>query len=193
MDNVKISYYARENTKVGKHSYYPQPTNLKTFGFDRMCRKAANNTTLEEHAVRAAVTEYIKVAREALLEGNRVEIGEQFVTLYPNLKGSVKDYVDKETNELVVVTAKDLIANKCKSRVGATVSSVFSDEFERRVKWVKTDKHGNIIEEEDATETNEELVNGDDDNGDDANQNGGDNNQGGNGGDNGGGGFDTGS
>ena len=175
-DNVKISYYARENNKVGKHSFYPQPTNLKTFGFERMCRKAANNTTIEEHTVRAAVTEYIKVAQEALLEGNRVEIGDQFVTLYPNLKGSVKDYEDEKTGELVVVTAKDLTANKCRSRVGATVSSVFSEEFKRKVKWVKTDKQGNIIEEEDDTETNEELANGDDDStpaGGNANQGGG--------------------
>lgn len=177
-DNVKISYYARENNKVGKHSFYPQPTNLKTFGFERMCRKAANNTTLEVHAVRAAVTEYIKVAQEALLEGNRVEIGDQFVTLYPNLKGSVKDYEDEKTHELVVVTADDLTANKCRSRVGATVSPVFSEEFSRKVKWVKTDRHGNIIEEEDDTVTNEELANGDDDdlnggNGGGSSQNGG--------------------
>ncbi len=54
-DNVKISYYARENTKVGVHSIYPQPVFKGTFGFDRMCKKAANNTTIEEHTVRAAV------------------------------------------------------------------------------------------------------------------------------------------
>ena len=66
-DNVKIAYYARENAKVGIHSFFPQPTNLKTFGFDRMCKKAAKNTTIEEHTVRAAVTEYMKVAQETLL------------------------------------------------------------------------------------------------------------------------------
>ena len=171
-DNVKISYVARENKKVGTHSFYPQPIAKGTFGFDRMCKKAAKNTTIEEHTVRAAVLEYMKVAQEALLEGNRVEIGEQFITLYPNLKGSVKDYKDKETGETVVVTAKDLTASKCKSRVGATVNRYFSDEFERNVSWVKTDKTGAIIEEEeDATETNEEAA-----------QNGGTNNGGNDGG-----------
>ena len=95
--------------------------------------------------------------------------------------------MDERTHETVVVTAKDLTANKCKSRVGATVSSVFSDEFERKVKWVKTDKQGNIIEEEDATETNEELVNGDGDQGDDNTQGNGGQQQGGSG-DNGAGG-----
>ena len=161
-DNVKISYVARENKKVGTHSFYPQPIAKGTFGFDRMCKKAAKNTTIEEHTVRAAVQEYMKVAQEALLEGNRVEIGEQFITLYPNLKGSVKDYKDETTGQTVVVTAKDLTAQKCKSRVGATVNRYFSDEFERNVSWVKTDKTGAIIEdEEDATETNEEAAGGD--------------------------------
>jgi len=161
-DNVKISYVARENSKVGTHSFYPQPVAKGTFGFDRMCKKAAKNTTIEEHTIRAAVTEYMKVAQEALLEGNRVEIGDQFITLYPNLKGSVKDYKDEKTGETVVVTAKDLTASKCKSRVGATVNRYFSDEFERNVSWVKTDKTGAVIDEgEDATETNEEAAQND--------------------------------
>lgn len=162
-DNVKIPYFAKENTTVGTHSFYPQPIAKGTFGFDRMCKKAAKNTTIEEHTIRAAVQEYMKVAQEALLEGNRVEIGERFITLYPNLKGSVKDTKDEKTGEVKVVTAKDLTANKCKSRVGATVSPEFSLEFERNVSWIKTDKNGAPIEEgEDATETNEESQGGGD-------------------------------
>lgn len=161
MDNVKINYYARENKQLGSHSFYPQPIGLKTFGFERMCQKAARNTSIEAHTVRAAVEEYVKVAQEALLEGNRVEIGEQFVTLWPNLKGSVKDYTDPDTGKKVVVTAADLTATKCKSRVSATVNAAFSNEFERKVKWVKTDNHGNVIDEPDDTETNEELTGGD--------------------------------
>lgn len=192
-DFVKIPYVVRENTRVGTHSFFPQPVAKGTFGFDRMCKKASKNTTIEEHTVRAAVQEYMKVAQEALLEGNRVEIGEQFITLYPNLKGSVKDYEDKEGN-LVVVTAKDLTANKCKSRVGATVSRYFSDEFERNVGWVKTDKTGAVIDEgEDATETNEEAAQNGEGGGTTEPGNGGSTesgggNTGGNGGGNGGGG-----
>lgn len=158
-DNVKVSYYARENTKIGVHSFFPQPVFKGTFGFDRMCKKAANNTTIEEHTVRAAVMEYMKVAKEALLEGNRVEIGEQFVTLWPNLKGSVRDELNDDGTVKKAVTASDLRASKCKSRVSATVNAVFSSEFERRVSWQKTDKTGApIIDEEDATETNEESA-----------------------------------
>ena len=122
-----------------------------------MCKKAAKNTTVEEDTVRQAVREYMKVAQEALLEGYRVEIGDQFVTLWPNLRGSVKDELNQDGTVKTVVTAKDLTANKCKSRVGATVNPVFSSEFERMVKWVKTDKAGNVIDDEDDTLTNDET------------------------------------
>ena len=158
-DSVKIEYFAKENTKVGTHSFYPQPKSKGTFGFERMCKKAARNTTVEEDTVRQAVREYMKCAQEALLEGYRVEIGEQFVTLWPNLRGSVKDELNQDGTVKKTVTAKDLTALKCKSRVGATVSAVFSDEFERQVKWVKTDKAGNVIDEEDDTLTNEDQLN----------------------------------
>ena len=191
-DNVKIPYYARENTKVGVHSFFPQPLPKGTFGFERMCKKAAKNTTIEVHTVRAAVQEYMKCAQEALLEGNRVEIGEQFVTLWPNLKGSVKDELNKDGSIKKAATAKDLTANKCKSRVGATVSSAFSAEFERQVSWVKTDKTGAPVDDdEDATETNEEAAENTDQTGQGGttNQGGTTDNQGGSGGgdDNGGG------
>lgn len=157
MDSVKIEYVAQENTKVGTHSFYPKPKSKGTFGFERMCKKAAKNTTVEEDTIRQAVREYMRVAQEALLEGYRVEIGEQFVTLWPNLRGSVKDELNQDGTVKRAVTAKDLTALKCKSRVGATVSAVFSSEFERQVKWVKTDRSGNLIDEEDDTLTNDET------------------------------------
>lgn len=185
-DSVRIEYFAKENTKVGTHSFYPQPKSKGTFGFERMCKKAAKNTTVEEDTVRQAVREYMKVAQEALLEGYRVEIGDQFVTLWPNLRGSVKDELNDDGTVKRAVTAKELTANKCKSRVGATVNPVFSSEFERLVKWVKTDKAGNIIDEEDDTLTNEDELNnepqgtGEDNNQNGQQQGGGDDNQGGN-------------
>ena len=158
MHNVKIDYYAKENTKVGTHSVYPVPIPNGTYGFQQMCEQASKNTTIEAHTIAAAVKEYMKVAKEKLCDGFRVEIGEQFVTLGPNLKGSVKDELNADGTVKRAATLKDLTANKCKSRVSATVNPVFSDEFERSVSWRKTDKHGTPVEdEEDATETNEEA------------------------------------
>ena len=160
MHNVKIDYYVRENNKVGTHSLYPVPIPNGTYGFQEICEQASQNTTIEADTIMQAVNLYMKVAQEKLCDGFRVEVGKKFLTLGPNLKGSVKDYKN-DKGELVVVTAKDLTANKCKSRVSATVHPSFSNKFEESVGWRKTDKQGNAIEEEDATETNEELANGD--------------------------------
>ena len=157
--NVKIRYYARENKKMNPHSFYAQPIPNGTYGFQQICELAAKNTTVESHTIEAAVKEYMKVVQEKLCDGFRVEIGNKFVVLYPNLKVSVKDYVDEETGQAVVVTASDLKAVAGKSRVGATVNAEFSHQFAQAVKWQKTDAQGVVIEdEEDATETNEESA-----------------------------------
>ena len=157
--NVKIRYYARENKKVGTHSFFAQPIPNGTYGFEQLCEQASKNTTIEAHTIRAAVEEYMKVAREKLLDGFRVEIGAQFVTLYPNLQVNIKDYQDEKTGRTVVVTAKDLNALGAKSRVGATVNAEFSHQFAANVSWQKTDKSGAPVEDEDdATVSNEEQA-----------------------------------
>ena len=158
MHNVKIDYYAKENSKMGTHSFYPVPIPNGTYGFQQLCELASKNTTIEAHTIAAAVKEYMKVVQEKLCDGFRAEVGERFITVGPNLKGSVKDELNQDGTVKTAVTAKDLTANKCKSRVSATVNAAFSDQFERSVSWRKTDKHGTPIEdEEDATETNEEA------------------------------------
>jgi len=156
MHNVKIDYYAKENTKLGTHSFYPVPIPNGTYGFEQICEQASKNTTIEAHTIAAAVKEYMRVVQEKLCDGFRAEVGQKFITLGPNLRGSVKDTKDEKTGQVTVVTAKDLTANKCKSRVSATVHPAFSDRFEESVSWRKTDKQGNVIEEEDATLDNTE-------------------------------------
>ena len=52
-----------------------------------------------------------------------------------------------------VAKPEDLTAVGGRSRISVTVDTEFVHEFARRVKWQKTDKHGNVIDngEEDAT------------------------------------------
>ena len=71
--------------------------------------------------MKAAVAEYMKTVQSNVLKGFRVPVGDQFLTVYPNLNASVKDKEDKVT----VATAKMLTANKGKSRLGASVSIKF--------------------------------------------------------------------
>ena len=75
--------------------------------------------------MKAAVAEYMKTVQSNVLKGFRVPVGDQFLTVYPNLNASVKDVKDSKTGEVTVVTAKMLTANKGKSRLGASVSIKF--------------------------------------------------------------------
>jgi len=150
---AKVKYYAKENTKLGTHSFYAVPVPNGTLTFNEVCEEACRNTSIEPSIMKAAVAEYMKTVQSNVLKGFRVPVGEQFITVYPNLNASVKDTKDKQTGEVTVATAKMLTANKGRSRLGASVSIKFSQEFASQVSWQKVDERtGAEIPEEDITD-----------------------------------------
>ena len=151
---AKVKYYAKENTKVGTHSFYAVPVPNGTLTFNEVCEEACRNTSIEPSIMKAAVAEYMKTVQSNVLKGFRVPVGDQFLTVYPNLNASVKDVKDSKTGEVTVATAKMLTANKGKSRLGASVSIKFSQEFAQNVSWQKIDERtGAAVEdEEDITD-----------------------------------------
>ena len=151
--NVKVRYYARENTKMKPHSFYAQPLVNGTYGFDQLCQQAARNTTVEEDTIRQSVREYMRLAKQKICDGFRVEIGPQFLTLSPSLTAKVKDEVAADGTVKHAVTAADLKATGGKSRVSATVNPEFSAQVAQSIKWQKCDRLGNPLEpdEDDAT------------------------------------------
>ena len=149
---AKVKYYAKENTKVGTHSFYAVPVPNGTLTFNEVCEEACRNTSIEPSIMKAAVAEYMKTVQANVLKGFRVPVGEQFITVYTNLNASVKDAEDKQGNK-TVATAKMLTANKGRSRLGASVSIKFSQEFASQVSWQKVDERtGAEIPEEDITD-----------------------------------------
>jgi len=136
---TKVKYYAKENTKLGTHSFYAVPVPNGTLTFDEVCEEACRNTSIEPTIMKAAVAEYMKTVQSNELKGFRVPVGEKFLTVYPNLNASVKDTKDKE-GKVTVATAKMLTANKGKSRLGASVAVKFSQKFAANVSWQKIDE-----------------------------------------------------
>ena len=136
---AKVKYYAKENTKLGTHSFYAVPVPNGTLTFNEVCEEACRSTSIEPSIMKAAVAEYMKTVQANVLKGFRVPVGDQFLTVYPNLNASVKDVKDKE-GKVTVATAKMLTANKGKSRLGASVSIKFSQEFASNVSWQKIDE-----------------------------------------------------
>ena len=150
---AKVKYYAKENTKLGTHSWYAVPVPNGTLTFDELCQEACENTSIEPSLMRAAVAEYMKVVKRNVLKGFRVPVGEQFLTVYPNLSMSVKDTKNQDGTVKEVATAKMVNAMKGRSRMGASVSINFSKEFAMQVSWQKIDAlTGADIEDEDITD-----------------------------------------
>ena len=173
---AKVKYIVKENTKFGTHSFYAVPVTNDTLDFYELCEEACDNTSIEPSIMRAAVTEYMKAVKRNVLKGFRCAVGEQFLFVYPNLDASVKDQKDSQGNVIKVVTQKDFSLAGAKSRLGATVSTKYSQQFANEVSWQRVDASGAAVEEEDITDNGE-------------NQGGSNNNGGGSGS----GGFDSGS
>ena len=81
----------------------------------------------------------MKAVKRNVLKGFRCQLGDNFLTVYPNLQLSVKDTEDAQTHEPIVATAEMLNAANGKSRLGCTVAAKFSRQFSDEVSWQKVD------------------------------------------------------
>ena len=157
---AKVKYYAKENTKLGTHSWYAVPIPSGSLTFEELCQEACEKTSIEPSILRAAVTEYMKVVKRNVLKGFRVPVGDQFITVYPNLNCSVKDTKNQDGTVKEAATAKMVTASKGKSRLGASVAINFSKQFAMEVSWQKVDETGAAVEEEDITDGGSESGGG---------------------------------
>lgn len=158
---AKIKYSYIENKKLNTHSFYARPIYAGTLDFEELCEEACEDNTYDIDEMRGCVGRFMKAVERETLRGFRCKLGKDFLTVYPNLKLSVKDYTDKETGQLVVATPDMLNAQNGISKLGCSVSSKFSTKFAQEVSWTKVDKSGAVAEEEDdITEGNENVEGG---------------------------------
>ena len=134
---AKIKYYAAENKTVGTHSFYAVPVPNGTLTFDELVEEAMDGKSIEPSIARACVTEFMKAVKRNVLKGFRCNLGDNFLTVYPNIQLSVKDR--EENGQTIPATADMLTAANAKSRLGCTVASKFSREFADSVSWKKVD------------------------------------------------------
>ena len=158
---AKCKYSYIENKKLGTHSYFARPVFGQTLTTDEILEEALDGKSIEPAVAKAAITFYMETVKREIKRGNRCQLGDNFLVVYPNLSLSVKDYEDKQTHQTVVATPEMLDSKNAISRVGCSVSSKFSKQFAQEVSWTKVDKSGAIAEEEDdITEGNENVEGG---------------------------------
>ena len=146
---AKIKYAVKENSKTGRHSWYAVPVFNGTLEFKELCEEACDDNTYSVEEMAGCVSKFMKVVQREASRGFRCRLGNDFLTVYPNLQCSVKDELNLDGSVKTVAEAKDVRANNAKSRLGCTVSAKFSAQFAASVSWQKIDKNGDEIEEED--------------------------------------------
>ena len=152
---AKVKYTVKENSKVGTHSFYAVPVVNGSLDFMEVCEEACENTSIEPSLMRAAVAEYMKAVKRNVLKGFRCAVGEQFLFVYPNLMGSVKDKKDAQGNVIEAATIDMFNLAGAKSRLGASVSPKYSAQFAAEVSWQRIDASGAAIDDEDITDNGE--------------------------------------
>ena len=108
-----------------------------TLTFDELLDEAMDGKSVEPSIAKACVTEFMKAVKRNVLKGFRCQLGDNFLTVYPNIQLSVKDTEDPQTHAPIVATAEMLNAANGKSRLGCTVAAKFSRQFSDEVSWQK--------------------------------------------------------
>ena len=97
--------------------------------FDELLDEAMDGKSVEPSIAKACVTEFMKAVKRNVLKGFRCQLGDNFLTVYPNIQLSVKDTEDPKTHEPIVATAEMLNAANGKSRLGCTVAAKLAFPF----------------------------------------------------------------
>ncbi len=155
---AKIKYTVKENTKTGTHSWYAVPVFNGTLSFSELCEEACDDNTYSVEEMIGCVSKFMKIVQREAARGFRCKLGNDFLTVYPNIQCSAKDELNPDGTVKTPATAKDVKANNAKSRLGCTVSPKYSLQFAASVFWQKVDKDGNNIEEgDDITQGNSNV------------------------------------
>ena len=164
---AKIKYVTKENTKTGRHSWYAVPKFNGTLSFNELCEEACDDNTYSVEEMIGCVSKFMKIVQREATRGFRCKLGNDFLTVYPNIQCSVKDELNSDGTVKKVAESKDVRAQNAKSCLGCTVSPKYSFEFANAVSWQKVDQNGNEVEEEDDITQGNGNVEGGDDQGND--------------------------
>ena len=140
---AKNKYQVLKTTTGGRTTYYAQPVWAGTLSQDEIIHEACANTSYEESLARGIMEEVMKAVQRNVAKGFRCELGQQFLTIYPNLSVSVS------AEDPTKVSPDMVTARNAKSRLGCTVSPKYSQQFASEVSWQKVDKSGVPVTDDD--------------------------------------------
>ena len=146
---------------TGISGWYARPVFRGTLDFETFVREALEDTTFNANEVIGAFKVLQRKMILQLAKGFRIDIGVDFITLYPNCVLTVKDEVNPITGQIIEAKPEMLKTPNLLTRIGCLVANKFKKAFDAEVDWEKVNKAGQSLEQQDdATQGNENVENG---------------------------------
>lgn len=137
MATVKYKQY--RNTTAGKPSVYCRVQQHQVLTFDDICRLASANIGASPALIRAHVQAVLDAAYLEVLRGNRVDIGDRFLSLYPQVRCSVTAKVDPDTGKVQWPRPDEVVPTNKQGRLECEVHKHLNKLFRYDVHWERTD------------------------------------------------------
>lgn len=133
--------YTINETTTRAHCVYAQAVCDKTLTQEEFIARIAKNTTYSESEVTGVLMEAASAVLDACGEGMSVEVLKGWITFYPIVQCTMKDYVDENgitvrvTPEMLTLTPKNT-----RARIGCRVSKIYQNKFDRDVHYEKSNR-----------------------------------------------------
>lgn len=142
MATVKYKQY--RNTKAGRPSVYCRVQQHQVITFDDICRHASATIGASAAIIRAHVQAVLDAAYMEVCRGNRVDLGDRFLSLYPQVRCSVPAKVDPDTGEIFWPRPEEVSPTGRQGRLECEVHKHLNKHFRHDVHWERTAGTGRL-------------------------------------------------
>lgn len=133
--------------------YYMRFMSRGVIDFQSLVTQALKGSTYSPREVLGSWDLIKDQALEYMRMGYRVDIGDEFIAIWPNIVGSVKDTVDPSTGKTIAADPKKLKASVGETKISCSVNKKYQKALSNIIEWKKASKreNGQVVEEEDDT------------------------------------------
>ena len=129
--------------------------------FETLVNTSLKGSTFRPSEVLGAFELIKEGAIDFMALGFRVDIGNDFISIWPNIIGSVKDTVDPSTGKVIPADPSKLTAADGETKVGCTVAKKYNKKVSKIIEWKKikeSDKPEDLVDDTEDPNDNPETI-----------------------------------
>jgi hypothetical protein len=133
--------------------FFMKFTSRGVIDFQTLVNNALKGSTYSPREVLGAWDLIKDQSLEYMRMGYRVDIGDEFLTIWPCIIGSVIERIDPSTGKTIPADPTKLKASNAETKISCTVNKKFVKQLKNVIEWKKASKrdNGQIVEEDDDT------------------------------------------